>query len=259
MNGRDFIDEDDIQRLPIWARVAFAARCGRRVQPLIRIFWPDAPPEIVQAFAQAVTLTEQSAAQAGPADGLEAAVRQVASYAAAAVGVAPFRPFPAGPGLVHHNEVVRFSAAQTAAEAAKSALAAGEGRSEDCTHAAFEACHWALHALHNLRVGGGETVFRFDLDSLKRAFANGQITENGAVAPEIFCLEKELRTYHRLLPTLLAEQGKYVVVRGDQVAGTWGTYEDALQAAYTSFGLTPFLVTRIQAEDEAGLVRRRSS
>jgi len=55
------------------------------------------------------------------------------------------------------------------------------------------------------------------------------------------------------LPRLLSEEGKFVVIRGQEVAGTWGTYEDALQAAYERFGLTPFLVKKIQANGDSYL------
>jgi hypothetical protein len=100
--------------------------------------------------------------------------------------------------------------------------------------------------MRDLRVAGGEAVFQYDLDCLTSALKNGQLTESGPVSPDVFGLEKELRTYRRLLPTLLADQGKYAVIHGDELAGTWGTYEDALQAAYTAFGLNPFLVKRIE-------------
>lgn len=59
-------------------------------------------------------------------------------------------------------------------------------------------------------------------------------------------LEKELETYRRELPTLLAQEGKYVLIHGDKVAGIWDTYEDALKAGYQEFGLKPFMVKRIQ-------------
>jgi hypothetical protein len=62
----------------------------------------------------------------------------------------------------------------------------------------------------------------------------------------IMALEKELETYQRELPSLLSHEGKYVLIHDTQVAGFWDTYEDALQAGYTRFKLTPFLVKRVQ-------------
>jgi hypothetical protein len=60
-------------------------------------------------------------------------------------------------------------------------------------------------------------------------------------------LERELETYKKALPTLLDKQGKYVLIKGDAVAGVWGTYEDAIQEGYRLFKLEPFLVKQIQA------------
>ena len=69
-------------------------------------------------------------------------------------------------------------------------------------------------------------------------------------------LEKELETYRANLPSLLDKEGQFVVIHGDQVAGTWQTYEDALKAAYEAFGLKPFLVKRIQAIEPIQYVSR---
>lgn len=63
-------------------------------------------------------------------------------------------------------------------------------------------------------------------------------------------LEKELETFKRELPNLLAEEGKFVVISGDQVAGIYVSYEDALKVAYEKCGLTPFLVKKIQAVEQ---------
>jgi len=57
----------------------------------------------------------------------------------------------------------------------------------------------------------------------------------------------ELTTYEREKERLLsASEGKYVVIRGDTIAGVWDTYEDALRAGYRQFGLEPFLVKQIR-------------
>ncbi len=59
-------DELDPARLPHWARVAFAARCARYVQPCFASLWPDADPEHIQSLEDALTYAEQSAAKASP-------------------------------------------------------------------------------------------------------------------------------------------------------------------------------------------------
>ena len=60
-------------------------------------------------------------------------------------------------------------------------------------------------------------------------------------------LEKELETYRQQFLKLKEQVGRYVVIRGSDVLGTWGTYEDAIQAGYQSCGLSPFLVKKIEA------------
>jgi hypothetical protein len=63
-------------------------------------------------------------------------------------------------------------------------------------------------------------------------------------------LEKETDTYQKHLPALLADEGKFAVICGDEVAGTYGTYEDALKIGYERCGLKPFLVRKIQAIEQ---------
>jgi len=57
--------EEEIAKLPRWARVAFAARCARRVLPLFSQKWPDAPEEHIARLVWAVEVGEKSAASAG--------------------------------------------------------------------------------------------------------------------------------------------------------------------------------------------------
>ncbi len=69
-------------------------------------------------------------------------------------------------------------------------------------------------------------------------------------------LEKELETYQRELPKLIAQEGKYVLIHGGTVAGPWDTYEDALKAGYANFSLKPFLVKKIQALEQVQFFSR---
>lgn len=71
--------------LPHWARVAFAARCGRRVWPLFTANWPDARPERKRSITEALELAEMSAASARAADGLEEAAGKALQTAGAAM------------------------------------------------------------------------------------------------------------------------------------------------------------------------------
>ena len=60
-------------------------------------------------------------------------------------------------------------------------------------------------------------------------------------------LEKELETYYAQLEKLLAHEGRFVVIHGDEIEGIWQTFEDALKAGYKKFGLSPFMVKQILA------------
>ncbi|HEV7221712.1 MAG TPA: hypothetical protein VGN42_03370 [Pirellulales bacterium] len=70
-------------------------------------------------------------------------------------------------------------------------------------------------------------------------------------------LQKELETYEKHKDELIEKaEGKFVLVHGDQVAGTWGTYDDALKAGYEKFGLSPFLVKQVQRIERVQFVTR---
>jgi hypothetical protein len=51
----------ELSQLPRWAGVAFAARCARRVVPLIPQHWSDVPREDLKTLLQAIRSVEQSA------------------------------------------------------------------------------------------------------------------------------------------------------------------------------------------------------
>ncbi len=59
---------EDIAKLPRCARVAFAARCARRVLPLMSRFWKNAPEHHLKALDRAVSVAEAAAADAATAD-----------------------------------------------------------------------------------------------------------------------------------------------------------------------------------------------
>ena len=60
-------------------------------------------------------------------------------------------------------------------------------------------------------------------------------------------LERETAAYARKLPELQAQSGKFAIIKGDDVAGTFDSYRDALKAGYERFRLEPFLVKQIAA------------
>lgn len=66
-------------------------------------------------------------------------------------------------------------------------------------------------------------------------------------------LERELTTFRRELPGLLADpanQGKFVLIHGEQVAGVWETRGKGLEAGYERFGLETFLVKEITEHEK---------
>ena len=59
-------------------------------------------------------------------------------------------------------------------------------------------------------------------------------------------LEPELKTYERLKPELLQQEGQFAVIAGDSLLGVYSTYSDALKIGYEKCRLSPFLVQKIQ-------------
>lgn len=60
-------------------------------------------------------------------------------------------------------------------------------------------------------------------------------------------LAKERETFERHREELLAEhEGKYVLIRGDQVYGIFDTEMDAVRAGFQRFGRVPMFVKEIE-------------
>src|SRR5580658_9954003 len=85
------ITEEGMRALPRWARVAFAAKCGRRILPLLRRFWTNSDQEALTSFEKAVVLAEQSAAQAIAVDGLDQALNEAEAHSPWMAGIAKTR------------------------------------------------------------------------------------------------------------------------------------------------------------------------
>lgn len=69
-------------------------------------------------------------------------------------------------------------------------------------------------------------------------------------------LERELLAYSQKLPSLLAQQGKYVLIHGEEVVGIYDSYEDALKFGYGKFNLDPFLVKQIAPAERVSFFTR---
>ena len=69
-------------------------------------------------------------------------------------------------------------------------------------------------------------------------------------------LEKELETYKNKLTELLVNEGKFVLIHGDEVVDVYGTYEDTIKEGYAKFKLSPFLVKQIQSVEQVQFISR---
>ena len=67
-------------------------------------------------------------------------------------------------------------------------------------------------------------------------------------------LDQEIETYRQNLPSLLLEEGKFVLIHGGELVGIFDTYQDALTAGYEKFGVRPFLVKQIKAIEQVHLL-----
>lgn len=57
-------NKDDLKLLPLWARIAFSARCARYVQELFKAFWPNADSQYYKAIETLLTAAENAAKSA---------------------------------------------------------------------------------------------------------------------------------------------------------------------------------------------------
>ena len=134
----------EIGKLPRWVQVAFAIRCARRVQPVFKAMWPDAPDEHVAAIEHAIQCAERllvGSEGALPAKAAYAAAKAAdeAAYAAYRVTAPFFDADPCGPP--DPNE-----AAVADAAAAYAAMAADKAAAAEAAVAAYAAKAAAAHA-----------------------------------------------------------------------------------------------------------------
>lgn len=82
------------------------------------------------------------------------------------------------------------------------------------------------------------------------------IDMNGASGAKM-ALEKELATYKTKLPELKENnEGKFVLIHGEDIVGVYDSYEDAMKIGYERFKLEAFLVKKIEAVEQAQFVSR---
>lgn len=69
-------------------------------------------------------------------------------------------------------------------------------------------------------------------------------------------LARELSAYKANLPSWSAKQGEFVLIKEEEVAGFFSSYDDALKSGYEKFGLQPFLVKQINVIEQAQFISR---
>ena len=203
----DIPTQEEITQLPRWARVAFAARCARHVQPVFGAAWSDAPQKYIDALEEAISFAETLAAKRptrlmdNVPTGDAAAARQFTEATwtpdakAALAAQAAVRAPDAGEGAARAARSAQF-----AAEIAKLALRVeGEAdrlsRSErraDSVKAHFRKLdiQATLIALRAVEAATFEKAtipaIRRDFEWLRQAAAKGGWTEKTCVPPELF-------------------------------------------------------------------------
>jgi hypothetical protein len=65
-----------------------------------------------------------------------------------------------------------------------------------------------------------------------------------------------MATYRAHFDELAPHEGKYVLIRGDEIFDTFSSYEDALKQGYRQFGLNGFLVKQIRAVEKVHYITR---
>jgi hypothetical protein len=163
----------ELMEVPRWARVAFAARCARRVQPLFRVLWPAAPPSHSDAIEKAIRIVEglagvgalSSDTAVERATQAEAAARVTACYSGPAYAAADAADAAIYAARADQQDADAYAAARGAAEAATAACGAADGVGAD-------AVAWRDSMVRAIRM---------DLERLRKAARKGRWTDGTPV------------------------------------------------------------------------------
>jgi hypothetical protein len=168
-----------LEMLPRLARVAFAARCVRRVQALLGRFSPDCSEEFLETVDRAVTLAERSGAEGRPCKGLAEAAEEAERRARGAVGATRECAAETGLAAVSLSAPLRRAVAYAAAAAAFAAL-------EPSARAAARAAAYTQEAVRAADAGYVESAMASDLERLQEAAGREGWNDERPVAPEFF-------------------------------------------------------------------------
>ncbi len=187
MSRRSRSIPDDIESLPHWARVAFAARCARAVLPLFKGAWPDAPAGRRASLTTAAEFAERSAAAAAVDGGSDDVAKGAVATAGAALmptyGMPLDEPAPA-------DEAGCYAASFAAKVAEWSARAALGGPAESAK-AALEAFGFVRQAAEAAEHEGVVAALERDFEVLSRVAARGGWGDQTPVPASVFALPSE--------------------------------------------------------------------
>ena len=203
----------DLEPLPRYALPAFAGRCARRVEPLIRLFWQDAPGDAIGKAERAIIAAEEYAQGSGAPSDPEGHPMLVAMLASNTYDFAKVfgsnRVF--GRFQDERTEKVATSAIEAAANAAWCAAATAPGPRFERPRSG-QAAHWnlgrsahesaAIASLYAVKAAEyAEDVWsavRRDMELLKDAARESKWTDKTRVPPRFFTLRSTFDTQLRL-------------------------------------------------------------
>jgi hypothetical protein len=175
-----------IADLPQWARVAFAARCARKVLPLRARHWPQSPEKYTHDVRTAIELAELSAGEGRPVDGLnDARTRAVMAAGAALMGESEIS------GLSREDAPADAYSGTIAAHVAKAAENAAECarvQGEDSKFAAMQAWGFAADAASAADEPDIVQELKDDFARLFRVAKRGRWTDRTKVPVEIWSM-----------------------------------------------------------------------
>lgn len=172
IDTRNIPTAQDLNTLPRWAIIAFAARCARRVEPLFKKAWPTAPRNHLDAIRDAVEETERVAA-IGAAD-----IFRAKHYAQ----IADLASYVADYGVDTKPESDAYFAAHAAANAA-GAIAYPDEAATAAYYAAYDAS-LALSAISR----DTNHLIKQDFTLLQTLARDQKWNDDTPVSPQIFSL-----------------------------------------------------------------------
>ena len=170
----------EVKQLPRWARVAFAARCGRRVLPAVRYFWEGASEHHLIALAEGVSAAENAPPITGNA--FDSALAADAVALTANPQRRPLRP--SATGAYFAAAAARASLAALAAHSAHAAAVHTEfdAAAAGCAAAGFLASVATIDTPLTAQL----RCIRRDFVRLKRLALKEKWTDDTPVLPDVF-------------------------------------------------------------------------